>query len=115
MADLGELIATLGVLSARFVPGLRFLAGPVAGASGLGPVPFAVANILGAVLYVPYAVAIGYALGYGLGGWVERLRLVVGDVEKIGLGVAAVVVAAIVWRRIRGARRDPGQILRLPG
>jgi membrane protein DedA with SNARE-associated domain len=42
----------LGVFAARFLPGLRFLAGPLAGATGLRFFPFLVANVLGASLYV---------------------------------------------------------------
>src|ERR1700739_3205733 len=43
----------------RFFPGLRFLAGPLAGASGLGLRPFFVANVLGAAVFVPYGVGLG--------------------------------------------------------
>jgi len=103
---------SLGVFAARFIPGLRFLAGPIAGASGMGGARFAVANLLGALVYVPYAVGIGVAIGYGLGGYVEHVRRVVGDVEKLGLGVAAVVVAAIIGWRIRRGRRDPARTTR---
>ena len=60
----------LGVFVARFIPGLRFMAGPLAGAAGLRPFPFVVANLLGAAIYVPYAVGIGYAIGYGFGTYV---------------------------------------------
>ncbi|MBI2089207.1 MAG: DedA family protein, partial [Deltaproteobacteria bacterium] len=42
----------LGVFCARFLPGLRFLAGPLAGAVGLPFFPFFVANFLGAAVYV---------------------------------------------------------------
>src|SRR5262249_14259241 len=61
------------VLVARFVAGLRFLAGPLAGATGLRPATFVVANVLGALLFVPYAVGLGYAVGYGIGPSIERL------------------------------------------
>lgn len=97
---------SLGVFAARFIPGLRFLAGPIAGASRMGGVRFAVANLLGAVLYVPYAVGVGVAMGYGLGGYVEQLRHVVGDVEKLGLGAGVAAVAAIIGWRARRWRRD---------
>ncbi len=56
----------LAVFLGRFFPGLRFMAGPLAGAAGLGFRPFFVANILGALVFVPYGVGLGYALGYGL-------------------------------------------------
>jgi len=49
---------SFGVFAGRFIPGLRFLAGPLAGAAGLRPLSFLVANLLGAALYVPFAVGI---------------------------------------------------------
>ena len=99
----------LGVFAARFIPGLRFMAGPIAGASGLGMVPFVAANILGAVVYVPYAVGIGYAIGYGLGEYVERLRRVLGEVEQVVLiGAALVAVAVLAWRALRAIRARRG-------
>jgi len=55
---------SFGVFIARFVAGLRFLAGPLAGSLGLRPVPFVTANILGALCYVPLMVAGGYTVGY---------------------------------------------------
>jgi len=98
---------SLGVFAARFIPGLRVMAGPIAGASGLGLTRFVVANLLGALCYVPYAVGIGYALGYGLGPYVEPLRRGVGDVEKAALAVLAVVALGLLVRRVLRARRLP--------
>ncbi len=97
---------SFGVFAARFVPGLRFLAGPLAGAAGLRPLPFLVANLLGAALYVPFAVGIGYAIGYGLGEYVERVRHVAGEVEEIVLIAATIfTLAFLAWRALRAARR----------
>ena len=55
----------VGVCLARFVAGLRFLAGPLAGSLGLRPLPFLIGNVLGALCYVPLMVGAGYAVGYG--------------------------------------------------
>jgi membrane protein DedA with SNARE-associated domain len=57
----------LAVFAARFVPGARCLAGPVGGAMGMPPRSFIVANTLGALVYVPYAVGLGTrsAMGWG--------------------------------------------------
>lgn len=97
---------SFGVFVARFIPGLRFLAGPLAGAASLRPLPFLVANLLGAALYVPFAVGIGYAIGYGLGEYVERVRHVVGEVEHIVLIAATIfTLAFLAWRALRAARR----------
>ena len=90
-----------GVFAARFIPGLRFMAGPLAGAAGLRPLAFLLANLLGAVIYVPYAVGIGYAIGYGLGQYVERIE----RVEYIVLIAAAIFTVALLgWRALRARR-----------
>ena len=84
----------LGVFVARFVPGLRFMAGPLAGAGGLPVRPFLVANLLGALTYVPLAVTAGYAVAYGLGAYV------------VVLVVAAISAVSIVSRQTLRVLRD---------
>ena len=96
----------LAVFVARFIAGLRVLAGPLAGAMGLPFGRFFLANLCGAVLFVPYAVAIGYAIGYGLGPYVERLHHLLGGVERVVLIVVALLVAwflarHVLWPRLR--------------
>jgi membrane protein DedA with SNARE-associated domain len=81
----------LAVAAARFVGGLRFLAGPLAGSLGMPFRSFLIGNILGAVLFVPYAVGIGYAVGYGLGPHVARVQHALGT-----LGVAVVIGALVL-------------------
>lgn len=96
---------SMAVFVARFLPGLRFLAGPVAGITGLRPVPFIVANVLGASLYVPGAVAVGYAIGYGLGDYLTRAERTVGQVEHVVLiMVVCVTLVLLAWRALRAAR-----------
>lgn len=98
----------VAVFVARFVPGLRFVAGPLAGALGLPFPRFLTANLLGALAYVPIAVGAGYFVGYGLGQFLEDARGVAGRVELLTLAVALVGTAAlVVWRRLRGARSRP--------
>ena len=87
----------LAVFAARFVAGVRFLAGPLAGAAGMSPGTFAVANLLGALLYVPYAVGIGYGISYGLGDAIQRLS---GHAQFIMLGAAGALTVALIARRI---------------
>jgi len=93
------------VFVARFIPGIRFMAGPLAGGLGMRVIPFLAANVLGAFVYVPAMVGTGYAVGYGLGAYVEPLRKVAGRVEYV---VFAVVVAGglglIAWRLLQGYR-----------
>jgi membrane protein DedA with SNARE-associated domain len=92
----------LAVFLARFVTGLRFMAGPIAGSTGLGPGRFFVANLLGAVVYAPVVVGAGYAVGYGLGDHIERLRRAAGIAEEIVL-IGLVAAAVVVW--VARARR----------
>jgi membrane protein DedA with SNARE-associated domain len=95
----------LGIFAARFVVGLRFLAGPLAGATGLRPFSFVVANALGAAVYVPLVVGVGYAVGYGLGEYVTRLERIVGRVEHVVLIGAILGALAFLGRRaLLGAR-----------
>lgn len=85
------------VFAARFVAGARFLAGPVAGAMGMLPRTFIVANTFGALVYVPYAVALGYAVSYGAGHVIERL---VGRAEPVVVAVIALLTLAFIVRRL---------------
>jgi membrane-associated protein len=94
----------LAVFGARFVTGLRFMAGPLAGSTGLEPSRFFVANLLGAVVYVPVVVGAGYALGYGLGDRIEQFRRVMGRGEHlalIALAIAAIAAWIVLARRAR--------------
>jgi membrane protein DedA with SNARE-associated domain len=99
----------VAVFVARFVPGLRFAAGPLAGALGMPFASFLPANLLGAAIYVPLAVGAGYAIGYGLGAYVERARHVIGNLEDVVLLAAlGFTMALIAWRIARRLRRDAG-------
>ena len=61
--------------------------------------------MLGALVYVAYAVGIGYAVGYGLGEYVERLRRVVGEIEHIVLAAAVIFTLVFLgWRAVHAAR-----------
>jgi membrane protein DedA with SNARE-associated domain len=99
-----RLVAQRGMLAvfvARFVPGLRFIAGPLAGATGLPLREFAIANVAGAAVYVPLATAAGWAVGYGLGDYIERLRYMVGAIEHVVIGaIVLTVVGTLGWRMV---------------
>jgi membrane-associated protein len=95
------------VFLARFVPGLRFLAGPTAGAMGLRFPSFFISNVLGASLYVPIEVGVGYAIGYGAGNSIERLRSVIGHVEHVVLVLALFATAMFLgWRWLKALRSE---------
>jgi membrane protein DedA with SNARE-associated domain len=100
----------VGVFAARFIAGLRFLAGPLAGRTGLPPLAFVTANTLGALLYVPAMVAAGYGVAYRLGDYLHRWARVVGRVEHVVLfGAILGALAVLGVRALRAARdrRDP--------
>ena len=97
----------LAVFVGRFVAGLRFMAGPLAGSTGLSPLRFFIANLLGAIIYVPFAVGVGYAVGYGLGDRIERLRRFTGGAEHVLLAAIAVAVVGVwLWRARRARAAD---------
>ena len=82
------------------------LAGPLAGATGMRPLTFMTANLVGAVLFVPYALAMGYAVGSGLDAVGSPLRTCIRVTWWcVPLGVAAlalVVAVTLVLARRRG-------------
>jgi undecaprenyl-diphosphatase len=93
-----------GVFVARFVPGLRAVAGLLAGSAGLGPWRFFAANLGSALIYVPLAVSAGYAVGYGLGDRIEALRRLAGDgAPAVAILLAAAAFAA--WLALAFRRR----------
>lgn len=95
----------LGVFLSRFVPGCRFLTGPLAGAVGVPFTVFLPANVTAALVYVPAVVAVGYGVGYGAGAHVERMLRALGPVEGTVLICAiALVTAAFIWRVVRAFR-----------
>jgi len=97
----------VAVFVGRFVPGLRCLAGPLAGAIGVPPLRFTAANVLGALVYVPYAVGLGYGIGWGFGDVIHRS---VGGIEHVVLAAIVILTLAFVATRllrIHHAARSP--------
>jgi membrane protein DedA with SNARE-associated domain len=90
-----------GVFGARFVTGLRFLAGPLAGSVGLSPGTFFLANVLGALVYVPLTVGEGYAVGYGLGDYVARIHHGIVSLEQVLLVGALLGLCLLLGWRLR--------------
>jgi membrane protein DedA with SNARE-associated domain len=66
---------------------------------------FATANLLGGAVYVPLAVAGGYAIGYGFGAQIKRALAAVGRVEEVVLVAAILATVALLAWRLRRARR----------
>jgi membrane-associated protein len=105
MADFIKRRGPFAVFVARFIPG------PLAGGLGMRFTQFFAANVLGAVVYVPTVVGAGYAIGYGLGEYVERLQTFVGQVERVILAVALVSALALIgWRIVHALRGQKGRM-----
>jgi len=86
------------ILFARFIFGLRIIAGPLAGVLQMPWKQFAVFNFLGAIVWVTTISCIGYFVGTE---WSALLRMV----KQINTGVliVAAIVAAVVWWKRRAA------------
>jgi membrane protein DedA with SNARE-associated domain len=97
-----ELFARYGAVTvffARFVFGLRIIAGPMAGVLRMPWRKFMVFNFLGAALWVTVIAGAGYLFGQH---W-ERLQQ---DVRRIDISIAILllVAAALLWWRSRRAK-----------
>ena len=98
------------LVAARFVAGFRMLAGPLAGASGMRPLTFMAGNFVGALLFIPYALAVGYAIGRGLDA-VEPAGSWAGAIQRwapLGVAAALALAAAIARAFVRWRRRPDG-------
>lgn len=94
-----EKYGAAAVFVGRFLPGLRFAAGPVSGILGLRRRAFFLANIFGAAVYVPAMVAVGYSVGSGFGDVIERTASQYGgSLSLVLIFAAALVVIAILFR-----------------
>jgi len=92
----------VAVFLARFVIGFRFLAGPLAGSLDLPWRSFLLANVLGALVYVPIMVGMGYAVGVGLGGYVEQIwRAVVTAQQSLLLGAVLLGLLYLGYRALQ--------------
>ena len=87
------------ILFARFVFGMRVIAGPMAGALRMPWKRFAVFNALGAALWVTVISVVGYSFG-------SRWMLLMHYMRRFdqALVVAFVLVVAVVWWRSRRKR-----------
>ena len=87
------------ILVARFIAGLRVIAGPLAGVLRMNWRTFALCNLLGAALWVTSISSVGYFFGKH---W-DRLMEVFKEVN-VGLLAAAGVVVVMIWLRRRRKR-----------
>jgi membrane protein DedA with SNARE-associated domain len=97
-----------GVFISRFVPGLRFMAGPIAGSAGMPFPQFFIANLLGGLIYVPLSVGVGYGLGHGFGDALREIQYLAGRVNYLALALFALAVVAILAWRALSSRKVSG-------
>jgi len=92
---------SLTILFARFVFGMRIIAGPLAGVLRMPWKKFAVFNFLGAALWVTVISLVGYSFG-------SRWKLLMHFMKRfdLSLGAAFVIIAAVLWWRSRKARES---------
>jgi membrane protein DedA with SNARE-associated domain len=95
----------LAVIAARFVPGARAVAGPLAGLAGVRPATFLAANGCAAVLHVLATVSAGYLLGGRSVVWMLRAAPAV--------GITCLLLVVLLHRRhaprVGGARAGVGR------
>jgi membrane protein DedA with SNARE-associated domain len=94
--DLFRNYGSATIFVARFIAGMRIVAGPLAGVLRMDWRKFLIFNFLGAALWVTVISLAGYLFGRH---W-ERLFQLLHEIN-IGLVVAAVVVVAWLWYRRR--------------
>jgi membrane protein DedA with SNARE-associated domain len=92
---------SLTIFFARFVFGMRIIAGPLAGVLHMEWKRFVLFNFLGAVVWVTVITVVGYFFGSQ---WDALLRVM----HRINLGIAAAVgvVALLFWWRHRRRRQS---------
>lgn len=92
------------VFWARFVFGLRTIAGPVAGSLHMDWKKFFVANVLGAVSWVTTIAMSGYLFA-------NQFRSLAGYIEKVSWGITGGIFAAgyVLWRRKKKRMREGKQ------
>jgi membrane-associated protein len=93
------------VFVARFIFGLRVVAGPLAGVLGMNWAQFALYNFLGAALWVTVIASVGYLFGSQWG----RLLRIMGRANVVVLVIAVLVVLFVWWRRRRSGQPNKEQ------
>ena len=91
------------IFFARFVAGLRVIAGPLAGILRMEWRRFAIYNFLGATVWVTVIATVGYVFGRH---W-ERLLHIVKEFNITILVIGVIVVVLMLWRHRADKDSDP--------
>jgi membrane protein DedA with SNARE-associated domain len=90
----------LTIFVARFIFGMRIIAGPLAGVLRMPWGKFVLFNFLGAATWVTVIAVAGYKFGEH---WAELIKIV--GRANLGITVVTGYVALLIWRRHRAARQ----------
>ena len=85
---------------ARFIAGMRVIAGPLAGVLGMDWRKFAIFNFLGAALWVSVIAGVGYFFGRH---WYTLFHII--KTLNILLLIAVVTILLFWWKRKSGEQR----------
>ena len=99
-----ELFARYGaptIFVARFIAGLRIVAGPLAGVLRMSWRKFLLFNFLGAVVWVSVIAGVGYLFGRHWEGLVDLV-----EDANLAIAIVVVVLAALYWWRRRREKRS---------
>jgi membrane protein DedA with SNARE-associated domain len=97
-----ELFARYGaatIFVARFIAGMRIVAGPLAGVLRMSWRKFLLFNFLGAVVWVTVIASVGYFFGKHWEGLVDLV-----EDANIAIAIVVIVFAAVFWWRRRRER-----------
>lgn len=97
---------TKAVFMARFITGLRFMAGPMAGAAGMRFSQFLRWNVMGALAWCSIMVAGGYLVGSGLSRIIP-LAQVTGRWVVVGIILVLLGIVIFWWRERGSTAPDP--------
>jgi membrane-associated protein len=96
-----EKYGAASIFFARFITGVRVIAGPLAGVLRMEWKRFALFNFLGALVWVVVISSLGYSFGSQWGRLLELMK----EANWIILAVVAVLALFFLWKRRRRARR----------
>lgn len=97
--DLFARYGAVTIFFARFIFGLRIIAGPLAGVLRMPWRKFLAFNFLGAVLWVTVVASVGYLFGQH---W-ERLQR---DMKRVDISIAVILLVGAAWLWWRARQRN---------